>query len=315
MAPVAPACAGRTVLKKHYLLVPARDRAYRFLGRNLECAGVTFVRACRQCLGAVFLVLSGTAAAAPSFSAVDRRAAGRRPGGAVVLHSGWQMRESAIVGDEGGFSQAGFQAADWYETSVPTTALAAGPPRRLSRPVIGTNNMRDPRCQRRPQPPLRPDRFSHLPDKANLEPSRIGFARNSACRGYAARWSGCTWTGSTIAPTYGSTGATWPMRNRWSGCFAVSASTFVVPPPTGLNALAVCIHPLDFPGDPVHEQLEGCRAASPLRRRRRDPPQRHPVLQHRLGLGAARDAIATWGSGNTSGWRRPARWRSAIRRL
>ena len=48
------------------------------------------------------------------------------------------------------------------------------------------------------------------------------------------------------------------MRSRWSACSADSASTCRRSVSAeGPNALAVRIHPLDFPGDPIHEQLDG----------------------------------------------------------
>ena len=49
---------------------------------------------------------NGARAAEPSFPAVDAEPLSTVPPGAIVLHAGWQMRESAIVGDDGAaFSQ------------------------------------------------------------------------------------------------------------------------------------------------------------------------------------------------------------------
>ena len=62
--------------------------------------------------------------AGPSFTAIDGEPLSAVAPDAVVLHAGWQMRESALAGDDGpGFSRAGFPAAGWYATSVPATPL------------------------------------------------------------------------------------------------------------------------------------------------------------------------------------------------
>ena len=97
------------------------------------------------------------------------------------------------------------------------------------------------------------------PTRPILGRSRIGSARSSACRrSIGAEWSGCTSTGSTTAPTCGSTAGRWPRPKRWPACFAASTSMSLRSvSPGASNALAVRIHPLDFPGDPVREQLGG----------------------------------------------------------
>ena len=84
---------------------------------------------------AMMIALAGmTAAVEPSFPAVDSEPLGTVAENAVVLHRGWQMRESVMAGDDGpAFSRVGFPAAGWYETTVPATPLGvAGPPRHLS---------------------------------------------------------------------------------------------------------------------------------------------------------------------------------------
>ena len=85
------------------------------------------------------------------------------------MHAGWQMRESAIAGDDGpGFSRAGFNAAGWYSTTVPATPLGV-----LIRhgvypdPYIGINNMRIPDASDEHNRRYKLSRFSHLPERAN----------------------------------------------------------------------------------------------------------------------------------------------------
>ncbi len=47
------------------------------------------------------LVLYGLAAAEPSFPAIEAEPLGTVSENAVVLHAGWQMRESALAGNDG----------------------------------------------------------------------------------------------------------------------------------------------------------------------------------------------------------------------
>ena len=94
------------------------------------------------------LVLSsalGIAASSnPSFPAIEAEPLGSVPEGALILHDDWQMRESALAGEDGAaFSRAGFPASGWYRTSVPTTALGTLIRQGLyPDPYVGTNNLR-----------------------------------------------------------------------------------------------------------------------------------------------------------------------------
>ena len=170
---------------------------------------------------------SGSAAAAPCFTAVDAEPLGRVADDALVLHAGWRMRESAIAGVDGAaFSQPGFRDADWYETSVPATALGV-----LVRhgvypdPYVGVSNLRIPDASDAHNRRYHLDRFSHLPDHSNPWSKPYWFRKEfSLPARIAAEWSGCTWTGSTIGPTCGSTAGRLPMQNPLSACFSGSAS-------------------------------------------------------------------------------------------
>jgi hypothetical protein len=115
------------------------------------------------------LAVGRVGAAEPSFPPIEAEPLGNVPQEAVVLHAGWQMRESALAGDDGAaFSQTGFSAADWYKTSVPTTALGT-----LVRhgvypdPYVGLNNMRIPDASDDHNHRYHLAQYSHLPNKAN----------------------------------------------------------------------------------------------------------------------------------------------------
>jgi hypothetical protein len=161
-------------------------------------------------LAAAWIGMAAEATAAePSFPAVDGEPLGTVSEDALVLHSGWQMRESAIAGNDGAaFSRTGFDAAGWYATSVPTTALGT-----LVRhgvypdPYVGMNNMRIPDASddhNRRYDLARSPATAICRSRPTPGPSPIGSARSSGCRrDTAARSCGCTSTGSIIGPTSG----------------------------------------------------------------------------------------------------------------
>ena len=207
------------------------------------------------------LALYGTAAAEPSFPAVEAEPLGTVSDNAVVLHAGWQMRESATAGDDGAaFSRVGFNAAGWYATSVPTTPLGT-----LVRhgvypdPYVGLNNMLIPDASDAHNRRYNLSRYSHLPGKANPWAKPYWFRREFTLpdeyRGKVAwlhldgiNYRADVWlNGRQVADAKSVVG----MFRR----FRFDVSPFLNR--QGPNALAVRIHPLDFPGDPFHEQLEG----------------------------------------------------------
>ncbi len=264
-------------------------------------------------------MLAGAVAAEPLFPAVDAEPLGTVSEDALVLHAGWQMRESAIAGDDGAaFSRAGFNAAGWYATSVPTTALGTlGPSRRLSRPVCRHEQHAHPRRQRRSQPPLQPQPVQPSAEQgqplgqAVLVPQGVPLAEGVSGQGRLAAPGRHQLSGRRLAerPAGG--------RREVGGGHV---------PPVSLRCFVLRLRPEEpmrwpcafirwtFPATRSTSSSTGFPARSPRRRRRRNPSQRDPVLQRRLGSGSPRPATATWAFGSTSGWRRRARWRCAIRR-
>ena len=210
---------------------------------------------------ALISVLSGLAAAEPSFPPIEAESLGAVPEGAVVLHADWQMRESAIAGDDGAaFSRAGFAAADWYKTSVPTTALGT-----LIRhgvypdPYIGTNNLRIPDANDEHNARYHLSRYSHLPNQANPWAKPYWFRREFRLPNEfrdrvvwlhldGINYRADVWlNGRPVAEAQSVAG----MFRR----FRFDVSSLVTGSET--NAVAVRVHPVDVPGDPFQEQLGG----------------------------------------------------------
>lgn len=218
------------------------------------------------CVGVAALAPAGVAAVGAentqlSFSPVDAVPLGKTPAGAMVLHEGWAMREEAIAGNRGPeFSRANFNAGDWYQTSVPTTALST-----LIRhgvypdPYVGLNNLRIPDASIEHSQRFHLDQYSHLPDKSNpwSKPYwfRTEFRLPAHFKGKTVwlhldglNYRADVWlNGEQIGHAEQVAG----MFQRF--CFDVSRLVAT----GGTNALAVRIHPLDTPGDPVHEQVGG----------------------------------------------------------
>ena len=186
---------------------------------------------------------------------------GTVPRGALVLDQGWQMQSSAIVSEGGAeLSLPGQPRGTWHKTDVPTTVLGA-----LVRlgvypdPYVGTNNMLIPDASDDHNQRFDLARFSHLPDKSNpwAKPwwFRCEFRLSDDYRGKVVwlhldgiNYRADVWlNGHPIAQAQDVAG----MFRR----FRFEATRWVRP--GGANALAIRIHPLDHPGDPVHEQLDG----------------------------------------------------------
>jgi hypothetical protein len=224
----------------------------------------------RRCLFGILLPSFGLLAradtAALSFPPVDGEPLGTVSAGAIVLHDNWQMREEAIVGDHGDtFSSPSFDTKGWYPATVPTTALAT-----LARngvypdPIMGTNMMKIPDVNEAENTRYNLMQYSHLPDHSNPFDRPYWFRTSFTL---PASYSGETvwlhldginyradvWlNGQQIANANDVVG----MFKRFRFDISKFAKTDGTP-----NTLAVRIHQLDVPGDPVLEQLGGVYGA------------------------------------------------------
>ena len=211
--------------------------------------------------GALFLLSARPLMAGPSFPEVGPEPLGNVSFGAVVLHEGWQMRESVLAGDDGAdISQPGFKTAGWYSTSVPATALGV-----LVRhgvypdPYVGTNNMLIPDGSDDHNRRYRLGRFSHLPDKSNPWARPYWFRKEFLLPDpYAGKTVWLHLDGINYRADVWLNGRQVASAGHVAGMFKrflFDVSSYVRKGRT--NALAIRIHPLDFPGDPFHEQIGG----------------------------------------------------------
>jgi exo-1,4-beta-D-glucosaminidase len=195
-----------------------------------------------------------------SFPAVDAEPLGAVPEGAVVLYDGWQMREEAIAGNHPDrFSAPDFTAADWYSTTVPTTTLAT-----LIRhglypdPYVGTNSMLIPDASDAMNRRYDLGHYSHLPDKSNPWARPYWFRTTFADPAAPGQTVWLHLDGVNYRADVWVNGVQVGDARQVAGMFRrfrfdVTRLLSRDKP----NALAVRVHPLDFPGDPVAEQLGG----------------------------------------------------------
>ena len=225
-------------------------------------AAATKVEASQQPAVPPGMLDSPVPAPMPSFANVDGAPLSGPKEGALLLHEGWQMREEAICGAHGElFSQADFSGSEsWYSTTVPTTTLGT-----LIRhgiypdPYIGLNNLLIPDASPEHNERFQLTNYSHLPDKANpwSKPYwfRSTFSLPSNFLGTAIwlhldgiNYRADIWiNGSQVAHHSQTVG----MFQR----FRFNVSQLVRRHAT--NGIAICIYPLDYPGDPLDEQLGG----------------------------------------------------------
>lgn len=201
-------------------------------------------------------------AVAPSFPAIEETPLGTLSDKALVLYSGWQMREEAICGDRGAsFSQPGFSATQsWYPTTVPTTTQGTLIRRGIyPDPYVSLNNMQIPDACPAQNKRYDLNKYSHLPNHENpwAKPYwfRSEFRLPADFKGKVVwlhldgiNYRADVWVnGKQIADHKDVAGMF--ERYRFNVTDAVHRDA--------ANAIAVRIHPLDFPGDPIDEQLGG----------------------------------------------------------
>ena len=216
----------------------------------------------RVMLVAVWCCLAGSLPASTeiSFPSVDAEPLSKLPAGAVLLHDGWEMRESAIVGMDGAqISSPKFNLDHWYSTTVPTTALAV-----LVRhgvypdPYIGLNNLKIPDASDAFNRRYNLEKFSHLPDKANPWSKPYWFRKTFTVPvDYAGKIVWLNLDGINYRADVWLNGKQIAMATNTVGMFKrFKLDITGAAKPGTANVLAIAIHPLDHPGDPVEEQLK-----------------------------------------------------------
>ena len=202
------------------------------------------------------------ACSSTQFSGNRRNAAWHLAEKAVVLHKGWQMKEEAICGDHGAsFSQPGFSATQgWYPTTVPATTQGT-----LIRqgvypdPYIGLNNMQIPDACQKQNERYGLSKYSHLPGRENpwAKPYwfRSEFNLPADFKGQVVwlhldgiNYRADVWVNGKQVGDHENVAGMFE-RFRFNVTDVIHRD--------GANGIAVRVHPLDFCGDPVDEQLGG----------------------------------------------------------
>ncbi len=200
------------------------------------------------------------AAANVSFPSVDAEPLSKLPAGAILLHDGWEIRESAIIGMDGArISSPEFKTAGWYSTTVPTTALAT-----LVRhgvypdPYIGLNNMKIPDACDAFNRRYDLEKFSHLPNKVNPWSKPYWFRKTFTIPAdYAGKIIWLKLDGINYRADVWLNGKQIAQATNTVGMFKRFLFDITGAAKSGTaNVLAIAIHPLDHPGDPVEEQLK-----------------------------------------------------------
>lgn len=196
-----------------------------------------------------------------SFPKVDKEPLSAIPDGAIVLYEDWRMKESAIIGNNGHkISLPGYQAEKWYPTTVPTTVLGV-----LLRngiypdPYIGLNNMKIPDASDDFNERYDLSQYSHLPDHFNPWSKPYWFRKEFELPAdYAGKTVWLNLDGINYRADIWINGRLAEDAQNVVGMFRrfrLNITKFAKP--WKKNAIAIRIHPLDFPGDPVYAQIEG----------------------------------------------------------
>lgn len=197
-----------------------------------------------------------------SFLPVDSEPLEATAPGAIILHDHWQMREEAMVGDKGMlFSSPQFSESKWYLTTVPTTALATLVRNKVyPDPIIGMNMMRIPDVNDAENARYHLLQYSHLPNHQN--PWKKPYWFRTAFKlpaNYDGRQIWLHFGGINYRADVWFNGKQIGFAKDVVGMFKRFQFNISKLAKTGdqENALAVRIHMLDVPGDPVYEQFGG----------------------------------------------------------
>lgn len=182
---------------------------------------------------------------------------------AVLLHDGWQMRESYFCGNDGcRFSTLKFPASDWYSTTVPATVLSVLVNHGVyPNPYIGMNAMQIPDASDDFNERYGLARYTHLPDGENPWHKPYWFRNKFYIPDtYSGKTVWLNLDGINYRADVFINGKKVEGKETLVGMFRrfrLDVSDYIVA--GGQNAMAICIYPLDHPGDPVHAQIEGFR--------------------------------------------------------
>lgn len=183
------------------------------------------------------------------------------PDDAIVLYDRWQMRESYYVGLNGmDISSVGYKSSDWYSATVPSTVLGVLVQHGVyPDPYIGLNNMKIPDASDDVNKKYDLAKYSHLPEERNpwSKPYwfRTEFVVPESYKGktVALNFNGLNYradiwvNGKQIADSAEVVGMFRRFRFDVSDIVKVGEK----------NALAVCIYPLDYPGNQFRAPLDG----------------------------------------------------------
>lgn len=221
---------------------------------------------CRLLAAAVLALNSNGLAAAPpqpppSFPPVGPEPLNYVSENALVLHDGWRMQAQVLAGADGAaISRPGVALENWCAAAVPTTVLGA-----LVRqgvypdPYVGANNMLIPDASDDHNRRYDLAKFSHLPDKSNPWSKPWWFRTEFDV---PERFSGkVVWLnldGLNYRADIWLNGQRLADSRQVAGMFQRFHFDITALALRGRrNVLAVRVYPLDHPGDPVHEQLDG----------------------------------------------------------
>ncbi|MDR1121465.1 MAG: hypothetical protein LBM08_11165 [Dysgonamonadaceae bacterium] len=187
------------------------------------------------------------------------------PDDAVLLYDHWQMRESALCGNTGElFSTRSYGASDWYGTTAPVTALGVLVNHGVyPNPYIGLNNMQIPDASDEYNEKYGLAPYSHLSNGENPWSKPYWF-RNvfDVPESYRTKTVWLNFDGINYRADIWLNGKKIAEKDTIAGMFRrfrLDVSDNVVV--GGKNVLAVCIYPLDHPGNPVHAQIDGLSGA------------------------------------------------------
>lgn len=183
------------------------------------------------------------------------------PESSFLLYDNWQMKESFYVGMDGNsISRVGYKSSGWYDTTVPTTVLGTLVKHGVyPDPYVGLNNMRIPDASDEVNSKFDLNKFSHLPGKRNPWKLPYWFRTEFvAPQELKEKVVSLNINGLNYRADIWVNGERIDNSMNVVGMFRRFQYDVTDKLRMGeKNAVAVCVYPLDYPGNQFRAPLDG----------------------------------------------------------
>lgn len=183
------------------------------------------------------------------------------PENSLILYDNWHMKESYYAGMDGSeISTSDYKHKNWYDTTIPATVLGVLVNHGIyPDPYIGLNNMKIPDASDEVNVKYNLKKYSHLPKKENPWKSPYWFRKEFVIpKEFKGKDITLNFNGLNYKADIWFNGKLIDNHKNVIGMFRRFQFNITDKiNPEGINTLAVCVYPLDYPGNQFRAPLDG----------------------------------------------------------